>query len=374
VSEPAAHTDDASHAGWSAAELAALLDAEMRGPAAGDGSAAGRFTTLVPLDDETSGSAALTFIRDAKHARRWPASRAGGVIVSRRAFDEAAANFPASDPRPVLVVPDADAAMIVLLGELCRAPARPEPGAHASAAIDPSAEVHPSVRIGPGVSVGPRSRVGEHAVLHAGVRLGGDVEIGAHSELMANVVVQDRCTIGAHCLLHPGVVIGADGFGFRPGAADGSGPPIVKIPHVGAVRISDHVEIGANSAIDRGKLGDTVVGSFTKIDNLVQIGHNVAIGRACVICGLVGIAGSVRIGDGVTIAGAVGIADNLEIGDGATIGGKSAVGGNIPAGETWIGVPAHPARQYMRIVSAMRQLPDALQRVKRLFPQQEDPA
>jgi UDP-3-O-[3-hydroxymyristoyl] glucosamine N-acyltransferase len=140
----------------------------------------------------------------------------------------------------------------------------------------------------------------------------------------------------------------------------------VKIPHAGAVRIGRSVEIGANTTVDRGKLGDTLIGDGTKIDNLVQIGHNCVVGRSCVICGASALAGSVTLGDGVTLAGAVTIGDNLKVGDGATLGARSAVMNDIPAGESWVGVPAEPMKESMRKYAAWRKLPDALKRLQRL--------
>jgi UDP-3-O-[3-hydroxymyristoyl] glucosamine N-acyltransferase len=136
------------------------------------------------------------------------------------------------------------------------------------------------------------------------------------------------------------------------------------VPHVGDVVIGDGVEIGAGTCIDRAKLGSTTIGDGTKIDNLVQIGHNCEIGRSCIICGCSGLAGSVKLGDGVTIAANVGIADNLQVGDGATVGARAGVMDNIPAGEAWVGIPARPARETMKILAATKMLPEALRRLR----------
>ncbi len=173
------------------------------------------------------------------------------------------------------------------------------------------------------------------------------------STLHPHVSVLDRCIIGNDCVLHAGVAIGADGFGYRP-SPDGRG--LLKIPHIGNVVIGDHVEIGANSCVDRAKFGSTTVGNGTKIDNLVQIAHGCRVGRSCIICGQTGMAGSVIVGDGVIIGGGVGVADNVEIGSGARIAALSGVTGNVPAGQTWMGAPAAPAGEWRRTYAAMRRM------------------
>jgi UDP-3-O-[3-hydroxymyristoyl] glucosamine N-acyltransferase len=302
---------------------------------------------LAIIDD--AGPQDLTFIRSAEFARRWAGSRAGGAIVTRGLAvpDHDAAS------RALLVVPIADVALIRAL-ELFAPPATaPTPGIHPSAAIDPTAEIGPGASIGPHCSIGPGSRIGQGTVLAAGVRIGRAVRIGAHCTLHPAVVIQDRCIVGDHCVFHPGVVIGADGFGYIP-SPDGRG--VLKVPHIGIVEIGRHVEIGANACIDRAKFGATTVGDGTKIDNLVQVGHNCRIGRACLICGGGGIAGSVTIGDGVIIGGQVGIADNSTIGAGARIGAMSGVNGVIPPGESWVGAPARPASEQLRSWAALGRL------------------
>ncbi|MFM9957655.1 MAG: UDP-3-O-(3-hydroxymyristoyl)glucosamine N-acyltransferase [Phycisphaerales bacterium] len=340
---------------WTSAGLASRLGAELRGP--GD-VALNRLDTL-----EDAGPDAVTFIREAKHAARWSASRAGAALVSRRAFDEAGAAF-AGEPtagRAVLIVPDADRAMIELLTELAPNPlAAPTTPGHRS--IHPEARVDPTAQLGAHVVVGPGSVIGPGSVLHAHVVIGSRVTIGAGTVLHPCVVVQDGCSIGSGCILHPGVVVGSDGFGYRP-SPDGKG--ILKIPHIGNVEIGDAVEIGANTTIDRGKFGATRIGSMTKIDNLVQIAHNCRIGRACFICGCSGLAGSVTLEDGVTLAGGVAIGDGRTIGRGATIGARSGVMDNVPPGETWLGAPARPMRQTLRTIAAMDQLPELLREARK---------
>ena len=308
--------------------LAEILGATLVGPADIP------LADIAPLDKATAG--ALTFIRDQRHAAAWATSNASAALVTKGVRLDQGPN----DDRAILYVDDADRALLILLEAFAQhaAPPMPEVGIDPSAQVDPSATVD-GAAIGPMCIVGPGAIVQPGAILVARVTIGPDATVGAHSVLHAGVVVQHNCTIGRHCTLHPGVVVGADGFGYLPGP---NGP--VKIPHLGAVVIEDHAEIGANTCIDRGKLADTRVGRGTKIDNLCQIGHNGEIGANVIICGCCSIAGSVTIGDGVTIAGSVGNADGLTIGAGATIGARSGVINNVPPGETWFGSPAMPAR------------------------------
>lgn len=340
---------------WTSASLADRLGAELVGP---PDLPLTRLDTLDRADERT-----VTFIRDARYAARWADSRAGAAIVTRGLSP--AAHDPAR--RALLVVEDADRALIGVLESL--APVHESPtGSHPTAVIDPTARVDATARLGPGCVIGPRARVGARTILHAHVSLGADVAVGADCDLRAGVVVEDGCSLGARVIIHPNTVIGADGFGYRPAPHAGAGlngaPALLKIPHAGAVEIGDDVEIGACTAIDRGKFGPTVVGSGAKIDNLVQIGHNCRIGKNCVICGATGLAGSVTVGDGVTIGGGVGVKDNVTIGAGATIAARAAVMDDVPAGETWAGYPAQPWKVTMRVVAATMKLPELLKRLQ----------
>lgn len=339
---------------FTSGELAARLKGELRG------SASINIRGLESL--ENAGSEQLSFIRDAKFWPRWTASKCGTTLVSRRAAESA----PPPGDRALIIVPDADAAIIHLLSTLAPA-ARYAPGTHESAVIDPTAVVSPAAHIGAGVVIGPGSFVGEGAAVLAGSVLGANVTIGRHSILHPNVVVMDRCALGEHVVLHPGVVIGGDGFGYYP---DPRTNMPMKIPHIGNVVIEDHVEIGSNTTIDRGKFGATRIGAGTKIDNLVQIGHNCVVGKCCIICGMCGLAGSVILGDRVTLAGGVGVADHRTIGDGATIGGRSGVVDDVPPGETWLGSPARPAKESLRIIATINQLPDLAAELRRLLKSQ----
>jgi UDP-3-O-[3-hydroxymyristoyl] glucosamine N-acyltransferase len=332
---------------WTTGELAALLRAELVG------SPDIRIARLDAL--ERADGTTLTFIRDGRNADRWATSAAVAAIVSRKVEAEPGPG------RALLFVQDADHALIQVL-ELLTPPAHRPRGVSSDATIDPTAEVDPSASLGAGTYIGPRTKIGPGAMIHANVTIGADVQIGAECEVRSGVVIEDRCVVGARARLHPNAVIGSDGFGYRP-SPDGKG--LLKIPHAGNVEIGDDAEIGAGTTIDRGKFGATSVGAGTKIDNLVQIGHNCRIGRGCIICGCCALAGSVTVGDGAVLAGGVGVADNIHIGARAKVGARSGVMDNIPGGETWVGYPAAPWKQTMRIVAAMKQLPDLMGEVKR---------
>ena len=209
-------------------------------------------------------------------------------------------------------------------------------------------------------SVHPRARVHPSAVLHPGVVVGPAVEIGADTVLFPNVVVYANTRIGARVRIHAGAVIGADGFRYHPTAAG-----LRKVPHVGGVRIDDDAEIGANTCIDRGMLGDTTIGRGAKLDNLVQVGHNCQIGAHSVLVSQVGLSGSIRVGAGAILAGQVGVKDHVRIGAGARIGARSAVHGDVPDGETWLGEPARPVREAMRIYAGLRYLPELVKKLGR---------
>ncbi len=249
------------------------------------------------------------------------------------------------------MVPDADLALIKILSLFAPRTPAPPPGIHPTAYVDPSARVAATASIGPHCVISAGATVAEHAVLMAHDFVGENASVGPGTRLHPGVRILERCTVGGSCTLYPGVVIGADGFGYRP---DPSGDGLVKVPHIGDVVVEDHVEIGANSCIDRAKFSSTIIGAGTKIDNLVQIAHNCLVGRCCVLCGGTMLAGSVTLGDGVVLGGQVGVADNVTIGAGSRVGAKAGVNNDIPGGADYMGHPAGPASEWRRTFAKLR--------------------
>lgn len=235
------------------------------------------------------------------------------------------------------------------------------PGIDPLARVAASATVDPSAHIGPGSVVGERTTIGARAVLMGGNHVGRDCELGEDVRLHPNVVVYAKCRIGARVIIHAGTVIGSDGYGyvFDEGRHR-------KMLQVGNVVIHDDVEIGANTAIDRGALGSTVIGAGTKIDNLVHVAHNVSIGANCLVMGQSGFAGSTKLGDYCVIASQSGIAGHLKLGHQATVGAKSGVMRDVPDKGTVLGIPAVPDKQAKRQMIALQQLPDLIRRTREL--------
>ncbi len=234
-------------------------------------------------------------------------------------------------------------------------------GIHPTAVIAASAKVDASAHIGPHCVVGERVRIGARAVLQACNSVGDDSKLGDDVNLFPNVTVYPDTEIGKRVRIHAGTVIGSDGFGYVQ-----DGGVHRKVPQIGNVIIGDDVEIGANVTIDRGALGPTVIGQGTKIDNLVQIAHNVEIGEGSLIISQVGISGSCKFGKYVILAGQAGFAGHLKIGDRVTVSAQSGVMTDIPAGEKWLGTPAQPDKQAKRQMIAIQRLPDLLKRVAEL--------
>jgi UDP-3-O-[3-hydroxymyristoyl] glucosamine N-acyltransferase len=234
-------------------------------------------------------------------------------------------------------------------------------GIHLSAIVAASAQVDASAHIGPHCVIGEQVKIGPKVILRGGNHIGNGCVIAAESQLFPNVVLYNQTQIGQRVRIHAGAVLGSDGFGY---VFDGGIHR--KVPQVGQVIIQDDVEIGANVTIDRGALGPTVVGKGTKIDNLVQIAHNVTIGENSLVIAQVGIAGSTKIGKNVTLAGQVGIAGHLKIGDQAIVAAQSGVMHDIPEKGKWLGAPAQPDRQAKRQMIAIQQLPELIRRVREL--------
>ncbi len=287
-------------------------------------------------------------------ARSLGEAQAGDVtFVEQDKYLEAFLNSPAqvavapekilAPGKTLIVADDPLLAFIAIVQHLQNRPVRPSTGIDPRAFIDATAQIGADAWIGPGAYVGPGTRIGKNARIHPGVTVGADCVLGDDVTLFPHVVLYDQTVLGDRVILHAHAVIGSDGFGYR--FAQGKH---VKIPQLGRVEIQSDVEIGAGTCIDRGTFGSTVVGEGSKLDNMVQIGHNCKIGKHVILVSQVGVAGSSTLGNYVMVAGQVGIVDHLTIGDGVQIGAKSGVSKSIPAGERWVGIPAMPERDFKR--------------------------
>ena len=330
-------------AGFTLGELAEVLQARL------EGDPARVVVGVAPL--ESAGPDQISFLTDSRYHGAARASRAGAFVAPPDVADL---------PAPTLRCAAPQQALIDLL-RLFHPPAPAPPG------IDTTAVVAADARVDPGAAVGPLCVIESRAVIAAGVRLhalvhvGPGVEIGEGTVVYPHVSLREGVRVGRRVVIHAGAVLGADGFGF---AFDGVGHR--KIPQVGGVLIEDDVEIGANTAIDRATFGDTIIRRGTKIDNLVQVGHNVEIGEHSLLVAQVGIAGSSRLGKGVVLAGQVGVADHLTIGDGVIAGAQTGIAFSLPAGDKVLGTPARPMLQAKRIMVAEARLPEILQRLRAL--------
>ncbi len=235
------------------------------------------------------------------------------------------------------------------------------PGVHQDAFVDKTAQVAATAFIGPLCHVGAGSSVGENSQIVSSVYIGRNVSIGSNCLIHPGVKILDDTLIGNNVILQAGAVLGSDGFGYAE-----SETGLKKIKQIGWVEVGDDVEIGANTTVDRGALGPTRIGKGTKIDNLVQIAHNVELGQHCIIVSQVGIAGSTKLGNGVILAGQVGVIGHLEIGDGVQIGAQSGIKKDIPAGKTYLGSPAREVMEAKRIEASISRLPELFKRVKKL--------
>jgi UDP-3-O-[3-hydroxymyristoyl] glucosamine N-acyltransferase len=335
---------------FSLAELAARVGGEV----SGDGGLC--LEGVAALEEATP--AQLSFFSNRKYRRAFEASRAGAVVVEP---DE-----PTPAGRTVVRVKNAYLAFAKIT-TLFHPPERARPEVAAGAAVHPSAQVDPSAQLMPLCSVGPGARVGPRTILHPGVQLGEGAVVGADCLLHANSVVREGCVLGDRVILQPGAVVGSDGFGFAfdPGG-DGQGPRHYKFPQVGVVVVEDDVELGANTCVDRAALGVTRIGRGTKIDNLVQIAHNVEVGPLSLLVAQVGVSGSTKLGMGVVVAGQVGIVGHLRIGDGVRIGAQSGVSSDLEPGATVSGSPAQPHAAWLRNVAAFEHLAEMRRELSRL--------
>ncbi|MEB3307895.1 MAG: UDP-3-O-(3-hydroxymyristoyl)glucosamine N-acyltransferase [Cyanobacteriota bacterium] len=236
-----------------------------------------------------------------------------------------------------------------------------ECGIDPAARIDPTASLGADVSIGPFAVIGAHCRIGDRCRIHAGAILHSWVRVDDESEIHSGAVIHRRSVIGKGCVVHSNAVVGSEGFGFIPTASG-----LRKMPQTGHVVLEDQVELGCNSCIDRPAMGETRIGSGTKIDNLVQIGHGVTVGCHCALASQVGIAGGARLGDHVVLGGKVGVADKIRLGDGVKAYASSAIPGHLADGEIVCGIPAIPARQFIRSAAVFKSLPEMAKSLKRL--------
>jgi UDP-3-O-[3-hydroxymyristoyl] glucosamine N-acyltransferase len=299
-----------------------------------------------------SGPGDLTFVRDGKYLALLQDSMASAVLIAREAPECGQAQILVGAP---------DLAFAQVLQRFHEESLQHPQGIHASAVIATSATLGTGVAADAHVRIADGAVIGDGAILYAGVYVGRNARVGANTILFPNAVLREQCELGARCIVHANVSIGSDGFGFAP-----LGGQWMKIPQVGRVVIGDDVEIGSNTAIDRATFGVTCIGNGVKIDNLVQIGHNVQIGEHTVIAGKVGIAGSAILGKHVRVGAYAGINGHIEIGDGATIGALAGVTRSIAPGQTVSGFPAIDHLVQRRVMVVQTQLPDLLRRVRQL--------
>jgi UDP-3-O-[3-hydroxymyristoyl] glucosamine N-acyltransferase len=289
----------------------------------------------------------ISFLASPKYQAAVKATRACVLIVAR--------DLTVDFDGVIIRVDNPSEAFAELVRQVAPPPITFAPGIHPTAVVASTARLGKDVSVQPHAVIEDRVVIGDRTVIGAGTYIGHESRVGAGCRFYANVSLRERTMIGDRVILHSGVVLGADGFGYEQ--VNGTHK---KIPQVGNVEIGDDVEIGANSAIDRGRFGRTRVGKGTKIDNLVQIGHNCVIGEHCIICGLVGIAGSTIIGDHVTLAGQVGVAGHLTIGNKSIIMAQAGVTKDVPAGSIMLGAPAVPHKEFKRINAAIQRLPEIL--------------
>jgi UDP-3-O-[3-hydroxymyristoyl] glucosamine N-acyltransferase len=328
---------------YTAAEVANLTGSVLTNP----GHADSAIETIAPA--AVGGERALVFVDGKRNAALMAGLHAAAVLCSADVADKAPAGI------AILVNPKPQHAFAMVGRLLFPAAAMPGPltaetGVSPRAHVDPTAHIEAGAIIEPGAVIGPHAAVGSGTVVAPNAVIGHSCQIGRGSFIGPGCSIQ-YALIGNRVVIHGGARVGQDGFGFVSGA---KGPE--RMPQIGRVVIQDDVEIGSNTTVDRGAMSDTVIGEGSKIDNLVQIAHNVKIGRGCIIAGHCGLSGSVTLGDFVMLGGRVGIADHISVGPGAQIAASSGIMHDVPPGERWAGLPAKPMREFFREVSMIRAL------------------
>lgn len=320
---------------------------------------------------EKAAACHLGFLASAKFREQLLTTKAGVVLVRESQFDELSKYISKVTTQPLDAIAWLVSDPYLYYAKLqqwwvARSEFKPAAGIHPSAVIDPSAQVSKTAFVGPNSVVGACATIGEGARIEAGVVLGCNVEVGDFTRIYPNVTIYDECAVGSHCIIHAGVVLGADGFGF----ANEKGT-WVKIPQVGKVIIADQVEIGANTTIDRGALDDTLIGFGVKLDNQIQIAHNVVVGEHSAMAGCVGIAGSTHIGARCTVGGAAMLFGHLNIPDGTHISGASVVMSSIKEPGAYTGIyPLQEHKDWEKTAVTLKQLLKLRGEVRELKKQQ----
>jgi len=325
-------------------KLATLVSGELTG----DGDI--QIDSVAPI--ESAKSDQISFLANPKYEKYLETTKAAALILSPdTAFDRL----------PTIRHKNPYYAYALILEELHPEKNRPENGIHQTAVVDKSAKVGDKCSVGALSYIGADSVIGDGCLIHPRVFIGDKVKLGKNCLIYPGVNILHDTIIGDNVIIHSGTVIGSDGFGFARHDAG-----IKKVLQIGWIEIGDEVEIGANCAIDRGALGPTIIGNFVKIDNLVQIAHNVEIGDYSIIVGQAGISGSTKLGRGVILAGQVGLSGHIELGDGVQVGAQSGVKDDIPAGKIYFGYPAREIKKTTRIEACLSKLPELFRRVRQL--------
>jgi UDP-3-O-[3-hydroxymyristoyl] glucosamine N-acyltransferase len=326
-------------------EIAELVGGRL----AGDGSV--RITGVAGLAEAGPGD--LSFLANARYRPHLATTRAGGVLLRAEEARDC--------PRPSVAVDQPDWAFSVAAERLGPPPPRPRPGVHPLAFCAPGARIAAGAAVGPFAVVEEGAVVGGDTVVFPHVYVGAEAVVGRGCLLYPGVVLRERVRLGDRVILHGGVIVGGDGFGYAT-----VGGVHRKIPQLGTVVIEDDVELGANTTVDRARFGETRIRRGTKIDNLVQVAHNVEIGEHGLIASQTGIAGSAKIGNRVMMGGKAGVAGHVEIADGIQVAGGAGVTKGHPAGAALSGIPARPIAQYRRAQAALQRLPELVEEVRRL--------
>jgi len=315
-----------------------------------------RINGVGKIEDAKEGE--LTFVANSKYEKFISTTNASVVIIPKKL--ELTATF---EGKALIKVDDPYIAFVFLLEKMSPPRVMISPGIHAAAVVSDSASVGQEVRVGANAYVGSNCEIGDGTVIGPGAVILDRVKIGKDCKIYPNVTIYDGCQLGERVIIHSGTTIGADGFGFAP-KPDGS---YRKIPQIGVVIIEDDVELGANSCIDRATLGETVIKCGTKIDNLVQVGHNCTIGENTVIASQAGVSGSTKIGNKCMIAGQVGFVGHIEIADSVSVGAKAGVSKSfLEKGQTIRGAPAQAIREQLKQEAMLRKLPEMMQRIQSL--------